>query len=434
VLASVFIGAALFACRDFVGATGGGLIWSRRVPIAIVVASVLGVRAMRRAVIVSPFGLEARRTFISWRVPWSAVETFGERGPAGGFSHERSLTVVLLDGSTRSAHVGLPRRGQPPFVEVATAARRSLQSRSRGYLDPSWSLVLFYLSGIALIVAWAVIDTGRANRRLLQAGEVSYTAEQLRELETEIVVGGWIAVLLCAALVATGILAAAWSRRSRGIAPDGPWPVAMRFPDDDDPDASRSSSPADGDRPVMSSPVLRVPTSRFTLDSPGLVIPGSGGLFSAAGTLLAAISHREVTWTEIDVYTFWSARGVAAFSVQVQLPLAGGNALSAGARWRLTSWTSPLADHVEVVEPSAAELVLHASGEVKRRLIPCPSIREGRRYLLVDEHDRTVATLERSGRGWTCEMSTELSPVMRRLLCVAPLWAERRYGVLKPSD
>ena len=64
-------------------------------------------------------------------------------------------------------------------------------------------------------------------------------------------------------------------------------------------------------------------------------------MFSAEGTLLAAISHRKVAWTEIDSYTYWSARGVAAFSVQIQPPpvvTPAGAALSVGARWLITSW------------------------------------------------------------------------------------------------
>jgi len=94
--------------------------------IVFLIALVLAVRAFQRAVIVSPVGLEARRTFSTWRFPWSAIESFaiGDRVWSKG-----SLTVVLVDGSKRSARVGFGRRRRRSFVEVAAAAqRRSRQS------------------------------------------------------------------------------------------------------------------------------------------------------------------------------------------------------------------------------------------------------------------------------------------------------------------
>jgi hypothetical protein len=89
--------------------------------ITSLVGVVLMVRALRRAVIVTPSGLEARRTFSTWSIPWSAVESFalGDRAWSKG-----SLTVVLEDGSTRSARLGSGRRRTLSFAEVAAAARR----------------------------------------------------------------------------------------------------------------------------------------------------------------------------------------------------------------------------------------------------------------------------------------------------------------------
>ena len=101
--------------------------------IAFLPAVILAVRAFQRAVIVSPFGLQARRTFSSWRFPWSEVESFaiGDRA-----WRKASLTVVLVDGSTRSARVGLGRRRKRSFAEVAAAAQRR-SGRSIPWPSPS---------------------------------------------------------------------------------------------------------------------------------------------------------------------------------------------------------------------------------------------------------------------------------------------------------
>jgi hypothetical protein len=82
------------------------------------------VLVFRRAVIVSSSGLEARRLFSSWRVPWSAIESFAIDGPPDRPGSEGCLTVVLADGSTRSAWVGSGRRRDLPFTELAAAAQR----------------------------------------------------------------------------------------------------------------------------------------------------------------------------------------------------------------------------------------------------------------------------------------------------------------------
>jgi hypothetical protein len=438
-LAAGLIGLAVCGCTEFTGPTGGGLFWSRRVPIAVVVATVLVVRVLRRAVIVSPHGIEARRTLFTWRVPWSAVESFAVGHEPSHSEHEGPLTVVLLDGSSRRAHVGAGRPGRPSFADVAAVAREHPRSRSRAYLEANVPLGVFIVAGITLIVACAIVDTGRANHRAFEAGEVAYTAKELDDLKLEIAVAGAASVALYVTLVVAGITALVWSRRSRGVAPTGPWPASLRFPDDDEPGSEPSSPSAAGGGPVRSLPAPHPsPVRGHRFEIPPLVICQGDGVLSADGKLLAAISHREVAWTPTEAYTYWSARGVAAFTVQIQTPtaLAGpGGALAVGARWLMTSWDSPLPDHFEVAGPIAAALLLHPAGATPARLVVADrSSDKGLRYTAIDDH-QTLATIERrSNGGWECRMYTDLPPTTRRLLCVASLWAERRHISLRSSD
>jgi hypothetical protein len=436
VLAVVLAGSAVLGCSNFSGSSSGDWMWSRRVPIAVVLGSVVVARVLRRAVIVSPFGLEAHRTLYTWRVPWSAVESFAVAGPSGSTIGEGPLTVVLIDGSTRYARVGCGRRGECAFAEVAAAAQHHSQVRPRGYLDPNRPLQVFILGGIALMVVCAIADIGRMNYRLFRAGEVFYTADELRDLELEIAIAGAAAVFLYVTCVVAGIAAVVWSQRTRGVAPTGPWPAMLRFPGDDDPDTFSPAPAGDGDRPVATLPPPHpAPSRRPPFDIPPRVICRDAGVFNAEGTLLAAISHRKVAWTDIDTYTYWSARGVVAFSVQIQPPpvvTAAGATLSGGAQWLITSWESPLSDHLEVATPHA--LILHSAGTADSRLIADHPTDKGRRYTAVDEHHRTLATIERSWPGWECQMNSDLPITTQRLLCVASLWAEQQYTWLRTRD
>ena len=228
------------------------------------VAGVLVVRTLRRAVIVSPFGLEVRRTFITWRVPWSVVESFAVRGFRGRARSAGPLTVVLVDGSVRSVRVGARRHRQRDFSEVADAARRRPNVRPRGYLGANSPLVLFVLSGIALMVACAVADIARLEHRYL-TGLPSTRAAELRGLEHRIVFGDGFAVLLYVIVVVTGIAAVVWSRRARGAAPVGRWPE--QFPDDLGgtswpPPAADGERPAVGSLPPPQSPAERTSPTR----------------------------------------------------------------------------------------------------------------------------------------------------------------------------
>ena len=199
--------------------------WSRRIPIVVVVGGVLVVRALRRAVIVSPFGLEARHTFTSWRVPWSAVESFSVEASPG------ELTVLLSDGSTRRARVGSRRNGERDFATVAAGAQRRQRDRPRAHLRPNRPLQLFMLGGMALIVACAVADVGRVERRP-RAGVPWHTVEELRDLDRQIATGDGFAVLLFPLVVVAGIGALV-----RLVAPRRPRPVGLH------------RSPAGGRRP-----------------------------------------------------------------------------------------------------------------------------------------------------------------------------------------
>lgn len=433
VIAGVVTAVAVRACGDFSESPAGFLVWSRRVPIGVVVASVLVVRALRRAVIVSPFGLEARRTFTSWRVPWSAVESFAFRGPLDRTRPDGPLTVVLIDGSMRWARVGARRRGQRDFAEVAAAARRRPRVRPRGYLGPNWPLLLFLLGGIALSVVCAGADA--EVERLRRAAELSFMAKQHREWQDQIPVADRCALALYGFVVVGGVAAVVWSRRTRGVAPSGPWPVRLRFPDDV-PGAGSRSPAGDRERPVGSLPPPQAPLSRRRpFDIPPVIVCREEGVFTAEETMLLAISHRKVTWTEIDMYTYWSARGVADFSVQVGTPPAipSAGALSSGARWPITAWQEPLRANIEVAIDESG-LVLHVADMADCRLIADQPSDQGFSYTAVDEHGRTTATIGRSWSGWMCQMSSDLPVTTRRLLCVAACWAEQRYATLHPSD
>ena len=165
-LAVVLAGSAVLGCSDFSGSSSEDFTSSRRLAITAVIASVLIIRTLRRVVIVSPTGLEARRTLWTWRVPWSVVESFAIGDKPDPSRRRGPMTVVLIDGSSRCARVGWGTRGQPTFPEVADAARRHQRLHQRGYLEPNGPLLAFLLGGVALITACAVSETGRMNQRL----------------------------------------------------------------------------------------------------------------------------------------------------------------------------------------------------------------------------------------------------------------------------
>ena len=379
--------------------------------------------AAPRGVIVSPFGLEVRRTFITWRVPWSVVESFAVKGFRGRARSAGPLTVVLVDGSVRSVRVGARRHRQRDFSEVAAAARRRPNVRPRGYLGANSPLVLFVLSGIALMVACAVADIGRLEHRYL-ASLPSTRADKFRELESWIAAGDVFAVQLYVIVVATGYRRLRLVAASPRAAPVGRWPE--QFPDD----LGGTSWPppaADGERPAVGSrlPPQALLSGRRPLDIPPVVICRDDGVFDADETMLLAISHRSAAETKIDTYTYWSARDVADFTVQVvPAPAARVDGeLSIGALWLITGWATPQPVYFEATSDDA-DLILRGVGTAECRLIVDPS--DGGRYTVIDERRQILATIEAALPGWRCQMSTELPLTTRRLLCVAALWAEQR--------
>jgi hypothetical protein len=123
-LAVAFVLLILYLCRDFTGSSGGGVIGSRRIPIAIVVASVLLLRTARRGVVVSPFGLEARGTLTTWRAPWLTIDSFDVDGPPGRVWNEQPLSVVMIDGSKRQRASGvLGTTDRPRRASTSIASR-----------------------------------------------------------------------------------------------------------------------------------------------------------------------------------------------------------------------------------------------------------------------------------------------------------------------
>ena len=95
-------------CREVVATGLGALEWSWRVPIAATVGSLLVARALRRGVIVSPFGIEVRRLLTSWRAPWSVVESAVVGRPSAWPMLRGKLVVTFIDGSAGAAPHAVP--------------------------------------------------------------------------------------------------------------------------------------------------------------------------------------------------------------------------------------------------------------------------------------------------------------------------------------
>ena len=391
---AVAIGVALAAftvASDLTGGSGGATMWSWRVPVAVVVGGALCARAMRRGVIVTRSGIEGRRLWISWRVPWSAVEECGTGDPLVGEMPPRGrLLVTLLDGTVRHAWVGAGRRGDPAITE-AMSARLNSSPKARAYQDPNWPLVACLGCGIGLLGAMAVAETGQMNQDLARRGVVTYDADGLRELATEIAIAQLLIVVCALGAVTTGIWAVVAARQERGVAPLTRWPAQLSFP---------TTGVGRFDR----SPILTI------LD---------GRVRDADDELVATVSHRLIPWTSISVSTYWTAPATSDFSVH-----------QTGRRWHLTSWRSPLNARLEEDGPGGSGLVLsvadHAVGRVNQK--PPSTFGLATSYIARDGANRVIGEISRSRSAWTCSLPPDTPHVTRRLLCVATVWAEHRYN------
>jgi hypothetical protein len=370
---------------------GGGATWSWRVPVAAAVGFAMSLRAWRRGVIVTTSGIEGRQLWSSWRVPWAAVEDCGIRDPlAGPQPRHGTLAVMLLDGRTRLAPVGRGRRRDPTF-DVAIAARPVGDSRAPSdYQNPNWPLVACLGSGIGLLVAMAVADTGRMNQELARRRVVSYDPDEWRALGIEISVADALTVGFGVAAIALVGLAFVYALRRRGSAPPTRWPAGLTYP--------------------------TIGTHGFD-GSPGLVVSGKH-IRGSDGQLVAVTSERKVPWTSITVDTYWTALGVSDFSVH-----------HVGARWHLTSWRMPLNAWLEEDPHGGSMMNLYVAGSRIGRLREHNAIgRRPDRYVATDDVHTPIGILTRSGTDWRCTMPNGTPPTTRRLLCVAADWAARRQA------
>jgi hypothetical protein len=392
-----FVLATWTVAGDLTGQSGGGPTWSWRVPVAVAVGAAMCLRAWRRGLIVTASGMEGRRLWITWRVPWATVETCGITDPLSGSQPQHgTLNVMLLDGRTRRAPVGRGRRRDPTF-DVAMAARPAGGPIAPSdYQDPNWPLVACLGSGIGLLVAMAVAETGRMNQDLARREVVHYDADEWRDLGIEISVAEGLTVGLSVGAVALGVFALVYAFRRRGSAPLTRWPAGLTYP-------------TVGIHGFDRSPSLHVS---------GNQIRGSDG------QLVAVMSNRNVPWTSITVDTYWTARGTCDFSVH-----------HVGARWYLTSWGMPLNAWLEgdPRHSSTSSLYLAGSriGQLRERRRFC---RLPDRYVVTDDVHEPIGALTRSGTQWTCTMPTGTPATTRRLLCVAAHWAARRHIELRDND
>jgi len=396
-------------CREVLATGLGALEWSWRVPIATTVGSLLVARALRRGVIVSAFGIEVRRLLTSWRAPWSVVESAVVGRPSAWPMLRGKLVVTFIDGSTRELRRMPCRRTKAaPFHEVVTAARTCALERPRSYLTPNWFLAVFTLSGVALILAQLWVEIAMMNLRLHLDGSQTLTADQLQELTANFSAGRAFSTALLVVFIAVGPAAAIWAQRIRSAPPAAPWPRDLAYPSE---------------------------TDRHRLDTEQVLVCRADGVFSADDALLVAISGCQVPLTPISAVTYWSAPGVAAFSVHGH-PAASPSARkgpSVGARWTLTSWAPPLTDCLEA-SPDRECVLLHRASETVARLVPVPRAAPASSYDVIAPGGRRIATMERFSTGWECRTAQDMPPSTRRLIIVASRWAEQRYVGLNSSN
>ena len=263
---------------------------------------------------------------------------------------------------------GAVRHRQRDFSEVAAAAaRRRPNVRPRGYLGANSPLVLFVLSGIALMVACAVADIGRLEHRYL-ASLPSTRADQFRELESWIAAGDVFAVQLYVIVVATGI-AAFVSVAAEPAVPPRSGGGRSSFPTTWGARHGRHRRRTVSDRRSGRGSASSAERTSATRHPAGGHLHDDG-VFDADRPCSLAISHRSAAETKIDTYTYWSARDVADFTVQVvPAPAARVDGeLSIGALWLITGWATPQPVYFEATSDDA-DLILRGVGTAECRLI-----------------------------------------------------------------
>lgn len=103
-----------------------------------------------------------------------ALEACGVGDPLLTPTTERGVVVLrLLDGSTRRGRVGRVRCHDPEFAQAVADVRRHDRGLPTQPVGPNKPLVAFLLSGIGVIAAMAIAETGRMNQRLQRLEQVS---------------------------------------------------------------------------------------------------------------------------------------------------------------------------------------------------------------------------------------------------------------------
>ena len=408
---NVLIGAALLLSGMLAVQVERNGSWTWRVPVLGALELVLLIRAGRRAVLVSDFGLKGRGLLVSWRAPWSSIESFGvgDARSEPTMAAPGRLTVTFRDGRVHCARLGRGRRHDPLFAAAVDEARRNHSPAPRWCRYENVPLVGFIVASLALVVVLAVNDNFRANKRA--DARLPVELSDPKAFDVEIWITGLLAVVLGAVALTTGVAALRQAMTAAPHAPSHSWAPDLVFPAQP---VSPQTTPATGS--------LRPPVP---LDhAPVLTVDGQG-IRTTNGDLIAATSSRTVPWTPVIVTIYWLGPGVADHTVHLR-PGTGGYRRSAVAegRWTLTSWTAPLVATAEEIGAGPDELVLRDGEDVIGYVRPTRS--DWSRCRVADTNGVTLATIMRSHRKWHCTFSIAATPTVRRLVLVATTWADAR--------
>ena len=181
--------------------------WTWRVPVLGALELVLLIRAGRRAVLVSDFGLEGHGLLVSWRAPWSSIESFGvgDARSEPTMAAPGRLTVTFRDGRVHCARLGRGRRHDPLFAAAVDEARRNHSPAPRWCRYENVPLVGFIVASLALVVVLAVNDNFRANKQA--DARLPVELSDPKAFDVEIWITGLLAVVLGAVALTTGVAA-----------------------------------------------------------------------------------------------------------------------------------------------------------------------------------------------------------------------------------